>query len=57
MTGPSKRFLYNISETRLGVDRVKPWSSVRINLGLGWRGPDFKPWLDIIEGLTSHIRA
>ena len=30
----------NMFQTRLGVDRVKPWSSVRINLGLGFRGPD-----------------
>ena len=48
-------------QTRLGVDRVKPWSSVRINLGLGWRGPDFRPGFDnthfIIECLTNQIRA
>ena len=25
---------------RFEVDRVKPWISVRINLGLGSRGPD-----------------
>ena len=24
-----------IDETSLGVDRVKPWNSMRINLGLG----------------------
>ena len=35
-----------IRETRLGVDRVKPWNSVRINLGLGLRGPDIRPGLD-----------
>ena len=29
--------------TRLEVDRVKPWISVRINLGLGSRGPDIRP--------------
>ena len=28
--------------TRLGVDRVKPWSKVRINLGSGKRGPDIR---------------
>ena len=27
-------------KTRLGVDRVKPWNSVKINLCLGLRGPD-----------------
>ena len=32
--------------TRLGVDRVKPWSSVRYNLVLGLRGPDIRPELD-----------
>ena len=32
-------------ETRLGVDRVKPWNSVRINLGLGLRGPNTRPGL------------
>ena len=32
--------------TRLGVDRVKPWNSVRINLGLDFRGPDIKTGLD-----------
>ena len=40
--------------TRLGVDRVKPWNSVRIDLGLGLRGPAIRPGLDnkhlIIEG-------
>ena len=39
---------------RLGVDRVKPWNSVRINLGLGLRPPDIRPGLKhrhlIIEG-------
>ena len=43
-----------IGNTRLGVDRVKPWNSVRINLGLGLKGPDIRPGLDnrhlIIEG-------
>ena len=35
-------------KTRLRVDRVKPWNSVRFNLGLGLRGrgPDIKPGLD-----------
>ena len=28
--------------TRLGVDRVKPWSSVRMNLGLSFWGSLFK---------------
>ena len=32
--------------TRLGVDRVKPWNWVRINLGLGLRGTDIGPGLD-----------
>ena len=32
--------------TRLGIDRVKPWNSVRINLGLGLKGPDVGPILD-----------
>ena len=40
--------------TRLGVDRVKPWNRVRINLGLGLRGTDIRPGLDnrhlIIKG-------
>ena len=40
--------------TRLGVDWVKPWNSVRINLDLGLRGPDIRPVLGnrhlIIEG-------
>ena len=42
------------SKTRLGVDRVKPSIPVRIDLGLGLRGPDIRPGLDsrhlIIEG-------
>ena len=36
------------------AERVKPWNSVRINLGLGLRGPDIRLGLDnrhsIIEG-------
>ena len=36
-----------IMQTRLGVDRVKPWNSVRIYLGLGKSGPDIRPGLDI----------
>ena len=32
--------------TRLGVDRVKPWNSVRINLGLDFKGTDNRPDLD-----------
>ena len=28
------------NRTKLGVDRVKPWNSVRINLVLGLRGLD-----------------
>ena len=40
--------------TRLGVDMVKPWNSVKINLVLGLRGPDIRPGLNnsdlIIEG-------
>ena len=32
--------------TRVGVDRVKPWSSVRINLVLGLRGANVRPELD-----------
>ena len=37
--------------TRLRVDRVKPWNSVSIKLGLGLRGPDIRPGFDnlIIE--------
>ena len=31
---------------RLGVDWVKPWTSVKINLGLGLRGSDIRPDLD-----------
>ena len=34
------------NRTKLGVDRVKPWNSVRINLVLGLRGPDIRPGLD-----------
>ena len=41
-------------QTRLGVDMVKPWNSVRIILVLGLSGPDIRPGLDnrhlIIEG-------
>ena len=41
-------------KTRLGVNRVKPWNSVGINLGLDLRGPDIRPGFDnghlIIEG-------
>ena len=33
-------------ETRFGVDKVKPWNSVKINLGLGLIGPDIRPGLD-----------
>ena len=32
------------------VDRVKPWNRVRINLGLGLRGPD----IDIRPGLDNR---
>ena len=32
----------NKNSTRLGVDRVKPGNSVRINLFLGLRGPDIR---------------
>ena len=46
---------------KLGVGRVKPWNSVRINLGLGSRGPDIRPGLDnrnlIIEGHRGHRRS
>ena len=48
----NEHWLLNL--TRLGVNRVKPWNSVRINLGLGLRGPDIRPGLNnrhlIIEG-------
>ena len=44
----------NKNSTRLGVYRVKPGNSVRINLFLGLRGPDIRLGLDnrhsIIEG-------
>ena len=44
----------DIIGTRHGVDRVKPWNSVRINLVLGLSGPDIRPGLDnrhlIIKG-------
>ena len=50
-----------IGNTRLGVDRVKPWNSVRINLGLGLKGPDIRPGLDnrhlIIEGRRGRRRS
>ena len=50
----------NLLKSRLGVDRVKPWNSVRINLGLGLRGRDISPGLDnrhlIIEGLRCLRR-
>ena len=40
--------------TRLGVNRVKPWNSARINLVLVLRGPDIRLGLDnrhlIIKG-------
>ena len=29
-------------KSSLGVDRVKPANSVKINLGLGLRGPDIR---------------
>ena len=41
-----------IGNTRLGVDRVKPWNSVRINLGLGLRGLDIRHL--IIEGHRGY---
>ena len=45
------------NKTSLGVDRVKPWNSMRINLGLDLRGLDLRPDLDnrhlIIEGHRS----
>ena len=34
--------LLDLKLTRLGVDRVKPWSLERNNLGLGLRGPDIR---------------
>ena len=37
-------------KTRFGVDRVKPRNRVRINLGLGLRGPD----IDIRPGLDNR---
>ena len=44
----------NKNSTRLGVDRVKPGNSVRINLFLGLRGPDIRLGLNnrhlILEG-------
>ena len=44
----------SLKVTRLGVDRVKPWNSVRINLALSLRGLDIRPGLDnrhlILEG-------
>ena len=48
-------FQYNYRPwTRLRIDRVKPWNSMRINLGLGLRGPDIRPGVDnrhlILEG-------
>ena len=40
--------------TRLGVDMVMPWNSVRIKFGLDLWGPDIRPDFDnrhlIIEG-------
>ena len=40
--------------TRLGVNKIKPENSVRLNMVLGLRGPDISPGLDnrhlIIEG-------
>ena len=49
------------SKTRLGVDRVKPSIPVRIDLGLGLRGPDIRPSLYnrhlILEGLIGHRRS
>ena len=47
--------------TRLGVDRVKPWNSVRIKSVLCLRGPDIRPGLDyrhlIIEVLMKVIKG
>ena len=43
--------------TRLGVDRVKPWNLVRINLGLGLRGPDNRSGLDNRHVITEGHRS
>ena len=39
-----KTVFRSILITRLGVIWVKPWNSVKINLGL--KGPDIRPGLD-----------
>ena len=39
-----KTVFRSILITRLGVNWVKPWNSVKINLGL--KGPDIRPGLD-----------
>ena len=41
----SHPLITDIIGTRHGVDRVKPWNSVRINLGLDLIGPDIRPGL------------
>ena len=50
--------------TRLGVDRVKPWILLRMDLGwagLDWNGPDIIPGLYnrqlIIVVIESHGRS
>ena len=35
-----------LRKIRLGVNRVKYWSSVRFNLGLSLRGPEIRLGLD-----------
>ena len=39
-------YIFCSNKTSLGVDRVKPWNSMRINLGLDLRGLDLRPDLD-----------
>ena len=49
------------SQTRLGIDKVKPWNLVKINLVLGLRGPDIRSGVDnrhlIIEVLEGDKRS
>ena len=42
---------------KLGVDRVKPWNSVRINFGLDFKGTDNRQILTIDFKLKKVIEG